>query len=177
MENVIGILKTCQQVSIAFLILFFVITVVLFFVFDIKTIFSIRTGRAKNKTVKEMQKANATTGRLRVGGKTLTSQLDKNDRDKSKKLTGSLKKSSPKTADITAPAAPAAAEASQTEVLTQPPAASEYVPDSEPTSQLSSAGVKTNITAKTEAPVQRSAAVNFTVIKKIVIINTDEIIG
>ena len=46
-------------------ILFLIISVVLFFLFDIKTIYMIRSGRAQAKSVKEMQEANASTGRLR----------------------------------------------------------------------------------------------------------------
>ena len=75
-SGVISVLKTCFVVCLTVTILFFVINVVLFFVFDIRTLFNIRTGRAKRKTIKEMQAANDSTGRLRVGGKTLTAQLD-----------------------------------------------------------------------------------------------------
>lgn len=72
------------MVCLAFTILFFVISVILFFLFDIRTIFSVKTGRAQAKTVKEMQAANASTGRLRVGGKTQTSKLSKEQRNKKK---------------------------------------------------------------------------------------------
>lgn len=75
--DLISIFRICFYVCLAFTILFFIISVVLFFLFDIKTIFNIRTGRAKQKTIKEMQAANNSTGRLRVDGKTLTSQLSK----------------------------------------------------------------------------------------------------
>ena len=78
--DLISIFRICFYVCLAFTILFFIISVVLFFLFDIKTIFNIRTGRAKQKTIKEMQAANNSTGRLRVDGKTLTSQLSKNDK-------------------------------------------------------------------------------------------------
>lgn len=46
-------------------ILFFVIAIVLFFIFDIRAIFNFRTGRAQAKSVKEMEQANAETGHLR----------------------------------------------------------------------------------------------------------------
>lgn len=82
--SLINILNTCFLVSLSFAILFFIITVILFFVFDIKTIFDIRTGRAQSKTVSEMKKANADTGRLRVGGKTVTSKLSEEDKRKSR---------------------------------------------------------------------------------------------
>ena len=83
--DLISIFRICFYVCLAFTILFFIISVVLFFLFDIKTIFNIRTGRAKQKTIKEMQAANNSTGRLRVDGKTLTSQLSKNDKKNIKK--------------------------------------------------------------------------------------------
>ena len=47
-------------------IVFLIISVVLFFVFDIKTIYSIRSGRAEAKAIKEMSQANAQSGRLRT---------------------------------------------------------------------------------------------------------------
>ena len=83
--DLISIFRICFYICLAFTILFFIISVVLFFLFDIKTIFNIRTGRAKQKTIKEMQAAYNSTGRLRVDGKTLTSQLSKNDKKNIKK--------------------------------------------------------------------------------------------
>lgn len=76
----IEILNTCFWVSLVLAIAFFALTVVMFFVFDIKTIFNIKTGRAQAKTVKEMKAANDSTGRLRVGGKTQTSKLSEAQR-------------------------------------------------------------------------------------------------
>lgn len=73
----ISSLQTCFVICLALAIAFFVISVIMFFAFNIRLIFNIRTGRAKKKTVEEMQKANSETGRLRANGKTLTSKLDK----------------------------------------------------------------------------------------------------
>ena len=73
----IDILNIGFILCLAIAILFFIISIVLFFVFDIRTIFSIRSGRAQAKTVKEMQEANANTGRLRIGKHTQTSKLSK----------------------------------------------------------------------------------------------------
>ncbi len=80
MESTISLLKICFSICLALTIVFFIIAVVLFFVFDIRTIFNIRTGRAKRKTVQEMQEANSRTGRLRVDGKTQTAQLRKENK-------------------------------------------------------------------------------------------------
>lgn len=77
--SIINLMNTCFMVCLVFTILFFAISVLLFFVFDIRTIFSIKTGRAQAKTIKEMSKANASTGRLRVDGKTQTSKLSKEE--------------------------------------------------------------------------------------------------
>ena len=74
--NLISLLQTGTIVCLSFTVVFFIISIVLFFVFDIRFIFNIRRGRAKRKTVEEMQKANNQTGRLRAKGKTLTSRLD-----------------------------------------------------------------------------------------------------
>lgn len=75
--DMISILNTAFIICLSGAILFFVISVALFFVFDIKTIYMIRSGRAQAKTVKEMQDANTSTGRLRVGKTTQTSGLKK----------------------------------------------------------------------------------------------------
>lgn len=74
-------LNTCYWICLSFTILFFAISIVLFFIFDIKTIFNIRTGRARAKTVKEMKAANESTGRLRVDGKTQTTKLSDKEKN------------------------------------------------------------------------------------------------
>lgn len=75
--DLISFFNTAFVICFAGTILFFVISLVLFFVFDIRTIYMIRSGRAQAKTVKEMQEANADTGRLRVGNKTQTTRQKK----------------------------------------------------------------------------------------------------
>ncbi len=56
-------------------VIFLIITVAMFFFFNIPLIFSIRTGRAKKKTIEEMQRANSETGRLRPVGRFSTANL------------------------------------------------------------------------------------------------------
>ncbi|QBE95743.1 hypothetical protein PMF13cell1_01267 [Blautia producta] len=46
-------------------IFFLVLSVMLFFKFDIRNIFNVRTGRSVKKTIKEMEEVNARTGQLR----------------------------------------------------------------------------------------------------------------
>ena len=82
--SVISTMNTLFWICLSFTVLFFVISVVLFFVFDIRTIFNIRTGRARAKTVKEMKAANENTGRLRVAGKTQTSKLSEREKSVSR---------------------------------------------------------------------------------------------
>ncbi len=52
------------SICLAFSILFFVISVILFFAFDIKGIFDMKTGRAEKQKIREMEEENALTGRL-----------------------------------------------------------------------------------------------------------------
>lgn len=78
--SVINTMNTLFWICLSFTVLFFIISIVLFFVFDIRTIFNIRTGRAQAKTVKEMKAANENTGRLRVAGKTQTSKLSEKEK-------------------------------------------------------------------------------------------------
>lgn len=78
--SVTNVLSTCFWICLVFAIFFFLLSVVLFFVFDIKKIFDLKTGRAKRKTVRDMEAANASTGRLRVEGKTQTSKLSEKEK-------------------------------------------------------------------------------------------------
>ena len=78
-SGMINFFSTCFLVCLILSILFFVAAVVMFFAFNIPLIFNIRTGRAKRKTIEEMQRANSETGRLRRGDKSLTSKLGGNN--------------------------------------------------------------------------------------------------
>lgn len=69
MEQTANILNICFIALLVLGIVFLAIAVVLFFLFDIKTIYSIRTGRAQAKAVKEMAETNAQTGHLRYVNK------------------------------------------------------------------------------------------------------------
>ena len=62
----ISVLNTGFIICLSAAILFFIIAVVLFFIFDIKTIYLLRSGRAKAKSVKEMQEAIASSGHLQA---------------------------------------------------------------------------------------------------------------
>lgn len=197
-NDLINIFQTCFQVCLAFTVLFFIITVILFFLFDIRAIFNIRTGRAKNKTIKEMQQANNTTGRLRVGGKTLTSKLEKAKKgmhknpvitppphkqlnnnynqpsyDYSGAPTDVLSDNSANTAVLTE-------DFQQTEVLSQNKGVTveNYSSGGNPTTQLSQAdtvGVSENINNSSSG--LSAADIHFCVIKNICIIHTDEVIN
>lgn len=67
MGDTLEILNTLFKASYVLAGVFFVFSVVLFFVFDIRSIFNIRTGRTKKKTVQEMQDANSRTEVLKTG--------------------------------------------------------------------------------------------------------------
>lgn len=126
-----SLLNTIFIVCLVLTVVFFVITLILFFLFDIRTIFNIRTGKAAAKTVKEMETANANTGRLRVGKVTNTGTLGKKQ-DKSKKL-------KTKTQTFGIPQQPAAPQQHGpiTEDITSRPATPENLTDDQPTDVLS----------------------------------------
>ena len=179
--SLITIFKTCFQVCLAFTILFFVISIVLFFLFDIRAIFNIRTGRAKNKTIKEMQAANSTTGRLRVGGKTLTSKLSKEQKNRSR---GPVVVPPPPAQDYSAnptevlpsdgsenPTEVLQSEYAQTEVLTKSAGEGETSRLSESTSEKVE---QTNQQYDVSSIVQD---IHFEIVKKVVYVHTDEVIN
>ena len=156
----------------------------LFFLFDIKTIFNIRTGRAKQKTIKEMQAANNSTGRLRVDGKTLTSQLSKNDKKNIKKInvpqTEPVKEqyvnqSKTPYGDGSENTTVLPQDAEPTAVLSQPDIHS-YDPGAQTTQQLSESDMN-NIGYDNSFAYDNVQNVNFQIVKKLVVIHTDEIIN
>lgn len=73
LERMISIYHTAFVVSLVLAILFFAVSVVLFFRFDIRKIFDMRTGRAEKRTIREMEELNAQTGKLRPDMKPYTS--------------------------------------------------------------------------------------------------------
>lgn len=175
----ISVLNTAYIICLAMAILFFVISVVLFFLFDIRTIYMIRSGRAQAKTVKEMQEINASTGRLRVAGKTQTGSMKKE-----KPHQNVIQPPSP--AVNQTPAQPAADYPQEedysegyatTEKLPAPDAAAaEVLPTfdgGEDTTVLRNYA-ETSVLASNEA--KPSPTIYFDVIKKIALCDTEEII-
>lgn len=187
--DLISIFRICFYICLAFTILFFIISVVLFFLFDIKTIFNIRTGRAKQKTIKEMQAANNSTGRLRVDGKTLTSQLSKNDKKNTKRKKENVivtpqtepvkqqyvNQNKTPYGDGSENTTVLPQDAEPTAVLSQPDVQS-YDPGAQPTQQLSESDVN-NIGYDNSFAYGNVQDVNFQVVKKLVVIHTDETIN
>lgn len=180
----ISILDTGFTICLAFTILFFIISLVLFFFFDIKTIFNIRTGRAQAKTVKEMKNANASTGRLRVAGKTQTSKLDSDAKGKTRppvvsmpvteKISNNQAASIEKSTDVISQGSEnttlLTADAGATEVLTQQQGANVEFGGTTVLSEIDRNAMNNNI-------ANAIASINFKVIKKQVYIHTNEIIN
>lgn len=199
--NLINLFNTCFYVCLVLTILFFVVSVVLFFLFDIRSIFNIKTGRAMQKTIKEMQSVNSSTGRLRVGGKTLTSELS-SDRKKKKKnrkkasadYISSSDKDKAKTDTVhhdeyktevtdnnwrgsdmfdgAQKTTVLQGEPDPTSVL-YPKGFSSYDYGTQPTSQLSDNDFENN----QNTPYGNVRNIHFGVVKKLILINTDEIIN
>lgn len=175
----ISVLNTAYIICLAMAILFFVISVALFFLFDIRTIFMIRSGRAQAKTVKEMQEINASTGRLRVGGKTQTGSSKKER--KSKDVI-----QPPAPAVNQTPAQPAAGyqqnegyseDYATTEKLAAPDAgATEVLPMFDGAGQTSvlMETAETSVLSANEAA--QGPTIYFDVIKKIALCDTEEVI-
>lgn len=64
-ESLIKIYQICFYISLVVTILGLANAAFLFFRFDVRGIFEIRTGRAAKRTIRKMAEANAATGRLR----------------------------------------------------------------------------------------------------------------
>lgn len=64
-ESLIRIYQICFYISLVVTILGLANAAFLFFRFNVRGIFEIRTGRAAKRTIRKMAEANASTGRLR----------------------------------------------------------------------------------------------------------------
>lgn len=64
-SRVISILNTGYIICLVLTIVFFLISILLFIVFDIKHTFLVLTGRAAKKEIKKLEEENFNTGRLR----------------------------------------------------------------------------------------------------------------
>lgn len=64
-ESLIRIYQVCFYICLVVTILGLANAAFLFFRFDVRGIFEIRTGRAAKRTIRKMAEANASTGRLR----------------------------------------------------------------------------------------------------------------
>ena len=188
--NSISIFHTGFVVCLAGAILFLVITAVLFFVFDIKTIYAIRSGRAQAKTVKEMEQTNSSTGRLR------TEKRQRSSAQQAKK-----RKPSKSTSEIRTPV-----EKPPVKEVIPPTTQDDYSDDSQSVTEKLSPDIQPE-NEKTEentvllnqantAPVQNQSSetvvlnsagaqtarqnngpVHFEIVKKIIRLDTDEVIG
>lgn len=63
-SGLMSIFNTCYIVCLVLTIIFFLITILLFFLFDIRRVFMIRTGRAAKRDIKKLEEENFNTGRL-----------------------------------------------------------------------------------------------------------------
>lgn len=182
--DAISLLKTGFIICLSAAIIFFVITVVLFFLFDIKTIFMIRSGRAQAKSVKEMQEANANTGHLRnVKGAGSKMAKKGTEKKRTQEIAPPVAPPAPPESvpyhEITPPDEQVTEElfidetVSQTEVL-QREAPADIVPET----GYSETTVLSEVTDQTfdSKPSHKQSGIYFEVIKKIVIRDTEEVI-
>ncbi len=63
-ENLVGVFGTLSVVCFVLTVVFAVLAIAMFFIFDIRNIFDMRTGRAQKRVITEMEAENALTGRL-----------------------------------------------------------------------------------------------------------------
>lgn len=63
-ENLVGVFGTLSVVCFVLAVVFAILAVAMFFIFDIRNIFDMRTGRAQKRVITEMEAENALTGRL-----------------------------------------------------------------------------------------------------------------
>ncbi len=72
LERMINIYHTAFLIFLILTVVFLVVSVFLFFWFDIRGIFDLRSGRGARKTIQKMQELNDQTGKLRQSPVTAT---------------------------------------------------------------------------------------------------------
>ena len=124
-EQLISIYHTGFIVCTLLLIAGIAMAVLFFFMFDIRNIFRIRTGRAKQQTISEMQERNLKTGKLSIDSPyTESGELKPKER---KRNTGAFRIPGRKGADEQKPkplVAPASSASMMTEQIGTPAASS-----------------------------------------------------
>ena len=197
-------METYEMMRIGFYVclavagLFLVLTIMLFFMFDIPGIISARSGKAKAKTIQEMKDTNSTTGRLLQKKHTpkTTGNLDKKvkvkkgtvltpDQMNGSGITEEIKtpqenadpaEGSAETAALgadTAMTAPLGADAAQTAVLGAEPAQTAVLGADAVTQRF---GESETAVLVQSASVPPAEGVTFEVIKKVIVCDTQEIV-
>ena len=178
--------------------LFLVLTIMLFFMFDIPGIISARSGKAKAKTIQEMKDTNSTTGRLLQKKHTpkTTGNLDKKvkvkkgtvltpDQMNGSGITEEIKtpqenadpaEGSAETAALgadTAMTAPLGADAAQTAVLGAEPAQTAVLGADAVTQRFGDSETAVLVQSASVPPAE---GVTFEVVKKVILCDTQEIV-
>ena len=100
-EQLIAIYHTAFIVSALVMCIGLILAVAFFFLFDIKNIFMIRTGKAKQKSISEMQERNLQTGKLSSSPYTDSGEIR---RKKEKRKTGAFRVPDKKPGTVVQPA-------------------------------------------------------------------------
>lgn len=197
-------METYEMMRIGFYIclavagLFLVLTIMLFFMFDIPGIISARSGKAKAKTIQEMKDTNSTTGRLLQKKHTpkTTGNLDKKvkvkkgtvltpDQMNGSGITEEIKtpqenadpaEGSAETAALgadTAMTAPLGADAAQTAVLGAEPAQTAVLGADAVTQRFGDSETAVLVQSASVPPAE---GVTFEVVKKVILCDTQEIV-
>lgn len=197
-------METYEMMRIGFYVclavagLFLVLTIMLFFMFDIPGIISARSGKAKAKTIQEMKDTNSTTGRLLQKKHTpkTTGNLDKKvkvkkgtvltpDQMNGSGITEEIKtpqenadpaEGSAETAALgadTAMTAPLGAVAAQTAVLGAEPAQTAVLGADAVTQRFGDSETAVLVQSASVPPAE---GVTFEVVKKVILCDTQEIV-
>lgn len=156
-----SLFSTLVKVSAAVAILGFVLAVLFFFLFDIRGIYALRTGKAKRETIERMAEQHSKTGRLH-------------------KASGRIK-------DAAGPVVQAPSQIRTADIQTDAFGMTEMVgrPQTYETSVLQTTGMETSVltavqqeneTSVLSAAVPRESSIRFEITESTLVIHTNEII-
>lgn len=185
-EQLINIYHTGFIVCAVLLVVGIALAVACFFMFDIKNIFMLRTGRAKQQTIAEMQARNQKTGKLSMDTPyTDSGSLKQPGKSGNAKKSGALKSAPKRPASVEPPVSASKkpvverqTQSMETQLLTN---SNETVVESNAQRQMPVQNYKdpmeTEVLAsaqRSEEPVNVSPGFRFTITERTIVIHTTE---
>ena len=185
-EQLIAIYHTGFIVSIIVMCIGLALAVLFFFLFDIRNIFLIRSGRAEQKSISEMQARNLQTGKLSSSPYTDSGEIR---RKKEKRKTGAFRSQEKKPGPVIEPAkqpaeltealqdSPVFGQVNETSILSTPNnniSSDETLFEAASSQFEAQSSAAPEVRAEQKIPARAASDFKFTVTERTIVIHTNE---